>query len=59
MTKYVVVRRFKDKDSHIYDVGDIYPHEGAKATKKRITELAEGKKRYGKVYIEEVKEEME
>lgn len=56
MTKYKVVRRFKDKDGHIYDVGDVYPYEGVKVTKKRIAELAEGKNKYGKVYIEEVEE---
>lgn len=55
---YKVIRRFKDKDGHVYEVNDLYPCEGVKApTKKRITELSEGKNKYGKVYIEEVTEE--
>lgn len=58
MTKYVVVRRFKDRDNHVYEVNDPYPREGVKApTKKRITELAEGKNKYNQVYIQEVPEE--
>lgn len=58
MTKHVVVRRFKDQDGHIYEVGDTYPRQG-RATKKRIDELANGKNKYNKVYIKEITEEME
>lgn len=57
---YKVVRQFKDKDGHVYEVNDPYPREGAKApSKKRITELADGKNKYGQVYIEEVAQEGE
>lgn len=58
MTKYIVVRRFKDQDGHIYEVGDSFPRQG-KATKKRIDELANGKNKYNKVYIKEVPEDKE
>lgn len=51
---YKVIRRFKDKDGVIYEVGDQYPK--SKCTKKRINELTEDNK-YNQVYIEEVKDE--
>ncbi len=56
---YRVVRRFKDTkhDGHIYQVGDVYPAEGYKATKKRLEELATTKNKYGKVFIEAVNED--
>lgn len=55
---YKVVRRFKElkHDGHIYNVGDIYPKEGHKATKARLEELSTTKNKYGQIYIEEVKE---
>jgi hypothetical protein len=55
---YKVVRRFKElkHDGHIYNVGDIYPKVGCKATKARLEELSTTKNKYGQIYIEEVKE---
>jgi hypothetical protein len=55
---YKVVRRFKElkHDGHIYNIGDIYPKEGYKATKARLEELSTTKNKYGQIYIEEVKE---
>lgn len=41
-------------DGHIYEVDDIYPKEGAKATKARLEELSTTKNKYQKVFIEEV-----
>lgn len=51
---YRVVRKFKDTKhgGHIYRVGDEYPTEGFKASKKRLEELSTTKNKYGKVYIE-------
>lgn len=39
---YEVVRRFRETkhDGHIYEVGDTYPKDGAKATKARLEELS-------------------
>jgi hypothetical protein len=55
---YKVVRRFRElkHDGHIYNVGDIYPKEGYKATKSRLEELSTTKNKYGQIYIEEVEE---
>lgn len=55
---YKVIRKFKETkhDGHIYDIGDVYPKEGAKATKARLDELSTTKNKYKKVYIEEVNE---
>ncbi len=53
---YKVVRAFYDSTdkNNLYKVGDIYPADGVKTTKKRIDELANGTNRNGNVYIEEV-----
>ncbi|WP_433943468.1 termination factor Rho [Paenibacillus sp. SN-8-1] len=55
---YKVVSRFKETnhDGHVYEVGDLYPKDGAKATKARLEELSSTKNKIGKVFIEEVKE---
>lgn len=60
MTKYKVVRRFKESKhgGHIYEVGDEYPKKGERTTKTRLEELSTTKNKYGKIFIEEVKEEM-
>ncbi|MEK4148922.1 termination factor Rho [Robertmurraya sp. FSL W8-0741] len=55
---YKVVNRFKDiKHGHIYEVGEVYPAEGEKATKTRLEQLATTKNKYKKVFIEKVEEE--
>lgn len=56
MPEYKVVRRFMETkhDNHIYEIGDAYPKEDAKATKARFEELSSTKNKYKKVYIEEV-----
>lgn len=54
---FKVVNDFRDaKDNNrLYKVGEEYPAEGvAKPTKARIVELAKGKNKYNKVFIEEV-----
>lgn len=54
---FKVVNDFRDsKDNfRFYRVGDEYPAEGAtKPTKTRIAELAKGKNKYNRVFIEEV-----
>lgn len=56
---YRVVSSFRDSkdDYRSYKVGDEYPAEGAaKPTKARIAELAKGKNKYNRVFIEEVEE---
>ena len=56
---YKVVRAFFDSqnDNHLYKVGDTFPVKGAKASDKRIKELAKGTNANRKVYIVEVKED--
>ena len=56
MADYKVVRRFKETkhDGHVYEVGDIYPTAGKKATKARLEELATKKNKYEQIFIEEV-----
>jgi len=58
---YRVIHKFKDlKDNdHIYNVGDEYPREGLKPTKKRIEELSGEKNKIGEELIEEVVETAE
>ncbi len=53
-----VVSRFKETrhDGHIYEVGDIYPMEGKRATKARLEELSTTKNKYNQVFVEEVNE---
>ena len=52
---YKVVSDFRDakNDNHLYRVGDEYPVAGYKPSKARIEELAKGKNKFGKVFIEE------
>ncbi|GAB6931595.1 hypothetical protein JCM10914A_55780 [Paenibacillus sp. JCM 10914] len=52
---YKVVSRFKE-NKHTYEVGDVYPKEGAQATKARLKELSSTKNKYKLVFIEEVQE---
>lgn len=54
MEKYEVINRFRDTDGHIYEVGDVYPRVGKKATKKRIETLSTTKNKYKKIYIKKV-----
>lgn len=58
---YTVVSRFKETrhDGHIYEVDDVYPADGKKATKARLEELSTTKNKYKKVFIEEVLKEEE
>ena len=55
---YRVVRVFFDSTdkNRLYKVGDVYPADGVKASKKRVDELVSGTNRNGKRYIEEVNE---
>lgn len=48
---YKVVRKFKDKDNHVYEVGDPYPRKGKRATKARLETLSTKKNKYKKIYI--------
>jgi len=52
---YRVVRFFRDLEDnrHPYEVGDVYPRDGAKATAKRIKELLGSKNKLGKPLIHE------
>ncbi|MCP1124567.1 termination factor Rho [Bacillus sp. 3103sda1] len=61
MTQYKVVSRFKETKhaGHIYEVGDMYPADGKKASKARLEELSTTKNKYQQVFIEEVKEDGE
>ena len=56
---YKVICRFADlqDDSHVYEVGDIYPRKGSDPSFDRIRELASDSNKIGKPLIEEIKEE--
>ena len=56
---YKVIVRFKDlKDNgHLYNVGDVYPRKGKRASKARIAELAGTENKRGVALIAEETEE--
>lgn len=58
---YKVIRAFCDSadKNRLYNVGDVYPVEGAKPTKARVKALLTGENKNNNVYIEEVSEETE
>lgn len=61
---YRVIKRFADlqDNRYVYSVDDIYPREGVKPTKKRISELASNKNKLKTpliVKIEEIETETE
>ncbi len=50
--KHKVVYRFKDLETgHIYNVGDLFPHDGSKVKKSRIEELSTEQNKLKKVLI--------
>ncbi|WP_143767897.1 termination factor Rho [Paenibacillus glucanolyticus] len=55
---YKVVLEFEEKNhnGHTYKVGDVYPKDGAEATKARLKELSSTKNKYKKVFIEAVQD---
>ena len=54
---YRVIKAFTDlKASHVYYVGDIFPHNGGEVDAERIAELASDKNRLGVPLIEEIAE---
>lgn len=55
--KYKVINKFVDKQggNTLYNVGDEYPKEGIKPTKKCVEELSKKHPRYKMVFIEEIK----
>ena len=54
---YRVIKAFTDlKASHVYHVGDTFPHNGVEVDAERIAELASDKNRLGVPLIEEVAE---
>ena len=56
--KYRVIVKFSDLQDgrHIYDVGDTFPREGKKLTKKRCAELASDANKRHVPLIEAVEE---
>lgn len=54
---YRVIKAFTDlKASHVYHVGDTFPHDGADVDAERIAELASDNNRLGVPLIEEIVE---
>ena len=54
---YRVIKAFTDlKASHVYHVGDTFPHNGVDVDVERIAELASDKNRLGVPLIEEITE---
>lgn len=54
---YRVIKSFTDlKASHVYYVGDTFPHNGVEVEAERVAELSSDKNRMGVPLIEEVTE---
>ena len=54
---YRVIKAFTDlKASHVYSVGDTFPHNGVDVDAERIAELESDKNRLGVPLIEEIVE---
>lgn len=54
---YRVIKAFTDlKASHVYHVGDIFPHNGVEIDTGRLSELASGNNRMCVPLIEEITE---
>lgn len=54
---YTVIKSFTDLQStHVYSVGDIFPHDGVQVSAKRINELTSKANKLGVPLIKEVKE---
>lgn len=55
---FKVIKRFADLQDgrYVYSVGDVYPREGVKPTKKRISELASNKNKLKTPLIVEIEE---
>ena len=55
---YEVIKRFADLQDgrYVINVGDVYPREGVKPTKKRISELASDKNKLKTPLIVEIEE---
>ena len=54
---YRVIKAFTDlQASHVYYVGDTFPHNGVEVDAERIAELASAKNRLGVPLIEEIAE---
>ena len=54
---YRVIKAFTDlKASHVYSVGDTFPHNCVEVDAERIAELASDKNRLGVPLIEEITE---
>ena len=54
---YRVIKAFTDlKASHVYYVGDTFPHNGVEVDSERLSELASGNNRLCVPLIEEVTE---
>ena len=54
---YRVIKAFTDlKASHVYHVGDAFPHNGVEVDAERIAELESDKNRIGVPLIEAIEE---
>lgn len=56
---YKVITKFMDlkDDDHLYEVGDVFPWDGRRVSKKRLAELTSSSNKRGIPVIEEVEEE--
>lgn len=51
---YEVIKRFKDTDEHIYEVGDMYPGMEQIPTEKRLKELSSESNKYNEPFITKI-----
>jgi hypothetical protein len=62
MSTYVVIKAFKDSEDnnkHIYQVGDVFPHDGRKITEERLEALTTNKNKINTLVIVEAVDEDE
>lgn len=57
--KFRVIEKFEDMkdENHLYEVGDEFPHDGRRVSKKRLEELSSEENRRGIPLIEGYEEE--
>lgn len=54
MSLYKVINRFRDRDGHIYEVGQPYPADGKKLNEQRAEFLTKKHSKYGVAFLEKV-----
>lgn len=57
MSQYKVINKFKDKDGHVYEIGDTYPADGKKFNETRAEFLTTIHPTYKMAFLEKIEDE--